>query len=349
METSHRTKNLYSMITSKDVCLVSAGVILSTILRRLLLTAHDGAVRSRGGFWNRMFRRRGQRHHNLSASQRYGHFDSTMDPLSQRLGLSRIDVDKIICAQYGTSADDNGVNDDHANCSMENSFSYRIGILAERYCPALKDFTGENGQTTALEIGCLTGGVSFELAKSFQSVYACDRSQECIQIAESMKERGWVRCRVLRETEIYEEKTVTVDGRIDRDRVSFAHLDFEDICIPSSTFQPKDPFDCVVLLSLTRTENPMLLLDRLVELVAPKGICVLGSAFEWCEAVTPRDKWLGGYVGKDGSIVSNTRTIRICMEKYFTLVHAEDVPFIMKESMRREIVTTYSISVWMRT
>lgn len=335
------------ILSRRDFVLLSAGFMLSGLAQRLFRVS-CGFLLPKMGFWKvDVWRRAGRRKKPLDFYLT-NHGSNKKAITSFAPGLSRTEIDKIICAQYGVfDAKDSGIFRE-ASSPEVNNFSERIGILAERYCPALRNFTGEMGETTALEIGTLTGGVSFELARSFQAVYGCDESKECIAIAESMKKRGWIRCRILCETGIHEEKTVTVDASIDRERISFARIDFEDVCTPTEGFNPENTFDCVVSLCLTRLEDPRMLLRRMSDFVSPNGICILGSPFDWHEDTTPRENWLGGYVGDDGSFITNMHTIRSLMEDHFTLVHVEDLPFSIRESSRQEFVMTYSVSVWRR-
>ena len=338
------------VLTKRDLYLMSAGFMLSAFAQRLLRISWGFLPRV--GLWKTsVWRRSGKPKKPLDF---YHTAKSTFRKAAVTFAgsVSRKEVDKVICAQYEVfTAEDGEMHDDilcEGSSARRNNFCERIGILAERYCPALRDFTGESGDTTALEVGCLAGGVSFELARSFQAVFGCDESKECITIADAMKKRGWIRYRILREADIYEEKTATIDASIDRERVSFARIKFKDIYTPYNLFKPENPFDCVVSLCLTRLSDPMMFLKRLVDFVAPNGICVLGSSFDWSEGTTPKDKWLGGYIDRDGRLISNMHTIRSLMESNFTLVHVEDLPLSIRESSRQEFVMTYSISVWKR-
>lgn len=40
-------------------------------------------------------------------------------------------------------------------------------MLCERWCEALRDFTGEMDPPVALDVGCGIGGVTYELARAF--------------------------------------------------------------------------------------------------------------------------------------------------------------------------------------
>ncbi len=62
-------------------------------------------------------------------------------------------------------------------------FPARCAALCERHCRALLDFTGEAGETLALDVGCAVGGATFELARSFQNVIGIDYSQAFVDAA----------------------------------------------------------------------------------------------------------------------------------------------------------------------
>ena len=59
----------------------------------------------------------------------------------------------------------------------------RLAILCERHCTAVRDFTGERGEATALELGCGIGATSFELTRGFPRVFGLDTSKAFINAA----------------------------------------------------------------------------------------------------------------------------------------------------------------------
>jgi len=63
-------------------------------------------------------------------------------------------------------------------------FIDQLVLLCERNCLALQDFTGEQGQVTALDLGCAVGGSSFALARAFQSVVGVDSSAHFVKAAQ---------------------------------------------------------------------------------------------------------------------------------------------------------------------
>jgi len=155
----------------RDLLLVASGSILSAIVRIVRRRL------SKKGF--------GVSIDDAKASM----YRKFLDPLSQEVIESRSAVDRLICSQYLSTKDLFDISAvgsliDVAHLSSLSTCVSRVGILAERHCEALRDFTGERGETIALDIGCTVGGLSFELARSFQLVSAVDPSRHCINAAE---------------------------------------------------------------------------------------------------------------------------------------------------------------------
>ena len=55
--------------------------------------------------------------------------------------------------------------------------------MAERNCEALQNFTGEQGEATALDLGCSVGGTTFELRQVFPIVVGVDPDAIRIDLA----------------------------------------------------------------------------------------------------------------------------------------------------------------------
>ena len=63
-------------------------------------------------------------------------------------------------------------------------------MLCERYCEALRDFTGERDPPAALDVGCGVGGLTYELARAFASVTGVDNDSRIINAANLLKGLG---------------------------------------------------------------------------------------------------------------------------------------------------------------
>lgn len=115
---------------------------------------------------------------------------------------ARAAVDRLLCFHYGRPRDVLGSEVGRAYGGIEVAverfrgslnFYEELGILVERHCAVLRDFTGELEPPIALDLYCSVGRGTFELAKAFPSVWGCDPSRACINAAKTMLERGWIR------------------------------------------------------------------------------------------------------------------------------------------------------------
>mmetsp|Transcript_31829 Transcript_31829/g.82406 ORF Transcript_31829/g.82406 Transcript_31829/m.82406 type:complete len:314 (-) Transcript_31829:51-992(-) len=208
-------------------------------------------------------------------------------------------------------------------------FTARCALLCERHCRALLDINGELDPPSALDLGCAVGGASFELAKSFELVVGMDYSQHFVDAANAMKAKGSMRYTAQVEGDIEGEFTASIPEDVEVERVSFVK---GDACnLPSKC----GPFDAVLAANLLcRLPDPSLLLRRLPSLVKPGGIVVLVSPYSWLEAWTPKAKWIGATVGSAGPQPS-FQALQEMLQGSFELVHQEDMPFLIREHVRK--------------
>ncbi|KAL4427428.1 hypothetical protein ABPG77_000717 [Micractinium sp. CCAP 211/92] len=222
-------------------------------------------------------------------------------------------------------------------------FTQELALLCERHCGALQDFTGERGDTVALDIGCAVGGASFELARSFNHVLGIDFSQHFVNAANTMKERGWMRYSSVEEGELTAERVAAVPEDVDRGRVRFAQ---GDACnLPADLGQ----VDAVLAANLLcRLPDPSVFLRRLPSLIKPGGVLVLVSPYSWLPAWTDRQHWLGGYRDEAGKPVWSADTLTTLLSGDFTLVEQKDVPFVIREHRRKFQWGCSHAMVWRR-
>lgn len=72
-----------------------------------------------------------------------------------------------------------------------------------------------------LDLGCAVGGLSFELARDFQSVRGIDYSNHFIDTANKMKIDGKLPFRILKQGKLFYSSQAEVSGEIDRSKVQF--------------------------------------------------------------------------------------------------------------------------------
>uniref|UniRef100_A0A061QMJ7 Methyltransferase type 11 domain-containing protein n=1 Tax=Tetraselmis sp. GSL018 TaxID=582737 RepID=A0A061QMJ7_9CHLO len=221
-------------------------------------------------------------------------------------------------------------------------FTSRCAILCERYCEALKDFNGESDPPSALDVGCAVGGASFELAKSFEMVVGLDYSQHFVDAAEKMKTLKCMNYTAQVEGDIYEEYRACIPEDVDVSRVRFLQ---GDACNIPKTI---GSFDVVLAANLLcRLPEPALFLRRLPSLVRPGGIVVLVSPYSWLEAWTPKQKWIGATV-RGSRKEPSCQVLMRELENSFDLVHQEDMPFLIREHVRKYQWGCSHATVWKR-
>ncbi len=79
----------------------------------------------------------------------------------------------------------------------------------------------EKSHTRALDVGCATGGQSFELSKYFSEVVGIDFSKHFIDAANEMKAKGEMKYSILKQGTIMQPMTAKVMPWIDRSKVNF--------------------------------------------------------------------------------------------------------------------------------
>ncbi len=79
----------------------------------------------------------------------------------------------------------------------------------------------DKANTRALDVGCATGGQSFQLAKYFKEVVGVDFSKHFVDAANEMKSKGEKRYEILKQGTLFQPMVAKVQPWIDRSRVSF--------------------------------------------------------------------------------------------------------------------------------
>ncbi|DBB17215.1 hypothetical protein WJX82_004680 [Trebouxia sp. C0006] len=222
-------------------------------------------------------------------------------------------------------------------------FIDQLVLLCERNCLALQDFTGEQGQVTALDLGCAVGGSSFALARAFQSVVGVDSSAHFIKAAQVLQREGVLAFTTIEEGDITATRLAQLPEDVDVDRIKFLQA---DLCrLPTNLVQ----FDAVLAANvLERLPDPANFLDQLSTLVKANGIAVLASAFSWSEKCTPKDSWLGGFYKKANEPIRSLDGMKQHMEPHFDLIEQEDLPYLIRQHARKYEWGVSCCTVWRR-
>lgn len=196
-----------------------------------------------------------------------------------------------------------------------------------RRCAALT--LAAKGRARALDVGCAVGGMTFELARSFEEVVGIDFSGAFVEAAQQVKNTGSCSFVLRGEGSVKQASSLTViDEAIHRSRCSF---EVGDAC----NLRPDlGTFDAVLATNLLcRLPEPQRFLERCAELVTPGGVLVLVSPYSWLPEYTRKENWLGG-ADPDGP-TSFDALSSLMVSNGFELTDRKDMPFLMREHVRK--------------
>ena len=202
----------------------------------------------------------------------------------------------------------------------------------------LVDTTALSANARGLEIGCAVGRASFELARSCASVVGIDYSKTFIQAATTLAADGQLAYRRLESGNTYTDCIAHVEPAVDRSRVCFEQGDAQNLRDDLGQFE-------VVLACnlICRLAEPTRLLKRLPDLVKPGGQLVITTPFTWLETYTPAAHWLGTHHAGD-----SFAGLRGGLEGCFDLLEVKDMPFLIREHVRKFQWSVAQASIWRR-
>jgi putative 4-mercaptohistidine N1-methyltranferase len=185
-----------------------------------------------------------------------------------------------------------------------------------------------------LELGCSVGRTSFELGRYCQSVIAVDHSSAFISAARKLQHAGFLEYTLQEEGAHRSIRTARVPEGVEPNRVTF-------LCSDVMEFAPSSgPFDVVVAANLLcRLHDPQAFLSLLPNLVTRGGQLILISPYSWLEEYTPRSHWLG----EDA-----LRSLREILDEDFDLLRFFDIPFLMREHLRKYQFGVAQATIWKR-
>ena len=203
----------------------------------------------------------------------------------------------------------------------------------------------EDHRRKCLDIGCSVGRSAFEFARFFQRVDAVDFSARFIQSGVRLQQGSDL---------IYEiptEGELTVSRTIALDRLGLANVGSKVLFMQGDACNLKTlyaGYDLVFAGNLIdRLYDPALFLDGIAARIVPGGLLVITSPYTWLEDYTPRAKWIGGR-REHGEPLSTLAGLTRTLGPRFSLLHREDVPFVIRETARKHQHSVAEMTVWRR-
>lgn len=205
------------------------------------------------------------------------------------------------------------------------------------------DAMGDKPKRRALDLGCAIGRSSFELARGFEEVIGIDFSTRFIQNAQKLKDDGTLRYTLPTEGDLQEFHQIDLAAYgLDalRDRVEFWQ---GDACNLKPIYSG---FDLIFAGNLIdRLYDPEKFLSSLAERLESGGLLILTSPYTWQEESTPKERWIGGFK-RDGENFTTLQGLQELLSKQFKLKNTIDLPFVIRETVRKYQHTIAQMSIW---
>jgi 5-histidylcysteine sulfoxide synthase/putative 4-mercaptohistidine N1-methyltranferase len=202
-----------------------------------------------------------------------------------------------------------------------------------------------NRRGKCLDIGCSVGRSAFEFARHFAHVDAIDFSARFIQSGVRLQQGDELHY------EIPTEGELTVPRAISLDRLGLADVGPRVLFMQGDACNLKaiySGYDLVFAGNLIdRLYDPALFLREIAERIATKGLLVITSPYTWLEEYTPKEKWLGGR-REHGEPLTTFAGLERCLEDRFSLLARSDIPFVIRETVRKHQHTIAEMTVWRR-
>lgn len=194
----------------------------------------------------------------------------------------------------------------------------------------------------ALDLGCAVGRISFELARTCESVVGVDYSTTFVESAKKIKESGLVAFQLTREGNLSSSAQVRLPSDLDRERVSFCQGDAENL--PDSLGK----FDVIIMANLLdRVAHPRKVLSRLRDITQPGAQVIICSPFTWWDEFTEPEERLGGFI-QDGKEVTSMDTVAELLESDFHQTKIGDEPFLIRQHERKFFMSVACVGLWIR-
>ncbi len=187
----------------------------------------------------------------------------------------------------------------------------------------------------ALDVGCAVGRSSFELSRFCDEVVGIDFSRAFVEAAEQLRQGAKLEYRRHEEAALFTTLTAAAPPGARLERVSF------EVGDAMALRADLGEFDLVHAANLIcRLPEPLRFLERLPSLVRAGGTLILTTPCTWLGEFTPPENWPAG---------STLDWLRGRLAPHFTLTTARDMPFLIREHVRKYQWSVAQASVWERT
>lgn len=236
------------------------------------------------------------------------------------------------------------------------NFPMRCAEICKRY---------SSNTEAALDLGCAVGGQSFALSKYFDSVLGIDFSNHFVRAANQMKEKGSVQFEAQKQGDISETMIAEIPKDSNPERITFVHGDACNLNPSIGLYTSKyyqyifaiiiimillGKFDLILGANLLcRLPSPRQFVKSVPSFLNKDGIVVIITPYSWLEEYTPKEEWFGGHMDENNQPVDSFSALQQFIKincPTLSLIHTENVPFLIREHERKFQYGVSHCSIW---
>eukprot|EP01134_Creolimax_fragrantissima_P004534 CFRG4534T1 len=204
-------------------------------------------------------------------------------------------------------------------------------------------------ESSVLEVGCLGGRMSFELAKHFESVVGIESTARLIQVGHRLQDGKVFRYVTKREGEIYDFRELSAQKcGITQDMISKVQLIQSN---PNNMYARLKGYDLVIVSDICRIAYPVQFLSSIHTRMCESSLLVVFSSNDWNTSTSSVTDWVGGHK-VDGENVFTDAGTEAALRTNFSKVEMDSelhtIPLVLEESRTKVTVLEMEFSVWRR-
>lgn len=185
--------------------------------------------------------------------------------------------------------------------------------------------------------------MAFEASQLFKQVTALDASARFISPAIELQKNGLLRYQIKDEGELSIFKDILIEDLKIKNSQNLVFMQ-DDVMKLKEKYRN---FDVIVALNLLEElRKPKEFLSTINERFNKDGLLFLGSTYQWQEAITKKENWLGGFK-KDGEPIQSIDGIQQILSTHFELIQPPvNLSYVIRNSSRKLEVLTSELSIW---
>ena len=216
------------------------------------------------------------------------------------------------------------------------NYYQRIAEIAIQYAGSVKK--------NALDLGCRTGRTTWELAKGFESVTGLDFTARNIRVAVQLQENGSFNYVFPEEGDLLSYHQLNMNNLgFDKlvNKVNFMQSDASNM---KSIFVGYD----LVLINdiLDQMYNPRHFLQSVHKRINKGGRLIVATGFDWSEACTIRENWVGGHRDSGEQIWGEDDLADLLSESFVKIDGPITIPSVKRINKRKYSFNNIDVTIW---